>query len=87
MKVFTEEDIVRTIGSSRLAVTKEECVDRPLWGHKRGLGTGFGMKLTTSRGLMFKNSSGTRFRRIYVTCYSNCGTAWIVVNREQVIVW
>ena len=43
---------------------------------------GYGMKIPTPRWLKVKN----RWRRVYVTQYSNCGTAWIVVNKQQLIV-
>ena len=51
--------------------------DRPLWWHERGLSqtaSGYGKRLTSSR--VVRLASG-QARRIYVTCYSNNGTAWI----------
>ena len=43
---------------------------------------GYGMKIPTPRWLKVKN----RWRRVYVTQYSNCGTAWIIVDKQQLIV-
>jgi hypothetical protein len=60
-----------------------EYVDRPLWWHKQGLqqtATGYGSKLTSSR--CVKLSDG-RIRRIYVTRYSNAGSAWITLGGQK----
>lgn len=57
----------------------------PLWWHLKGLSqtaTGFGSKLTTARKVFFQG----RWRRIYVVCYSNSGTAYIIVKGKVVIV-
>jgi hypothetical protein len=54
--------------------------DRPLAWQVRGLqqtATGYGSRLTSSR--VVRLSDG-RARRIYVTQYSNVGTAWINVG-------
>ena len=58
-------------------------IERPLWWHKQGLqqtATGYGARLTSAR--MVELPSGTR-RRIYVTCYSNNGSAWITLKGER----
>ena len=63
-----------------------EVLDRPLWWHKQGLSqtaSGYGRKLTSSRCVRLPDG---RVRRIYVTCFSNCGTAWITLNGRMVIV-
>lgn len=55
-------------------------VDRPLWYHTAGLqqtASGFGKRLVSSR--MVRLPDG-RERRVYVTCYSNAGTSWIVLD-------
>lgn len=55
-------------------------LDRPLWWHLYGLtqtASGYGRKLTSSRCVRLSNG---RLRRIYVTAFSNSGTAWIVLN-------
>jgi len=44
--------------------------------------TGYGSKIPTSHLVKWAN----RWRRVYVTCYSNSGTAWITVKGERVIV-
>lgn len=57
-----------------------EYVDRPLWFHTAGLqqtASGYGRKLTSPR--MVKLPDG-RLRRVYVTQFSNAGTAWIVLD-------
>ena len=63
-----------------------EIIDKPLWWHKRGLSetaSGYGKKLTSSKCIKLPDG---RIRRIYVTIYSNIGTAWIILNKEQLIV-
>ena len=54
-----------------------EYVNRPLWWHRQGLSqtaSGYGKALTSSRCVKLPDG---RERRVYVTCYSNAGTAWI----------
>jgi len=46
--------------------------------------TGYGSKLPTSR--MIQCDGHTRWYRVYVMCYSNCGTAYIIKNREKLVV-
>ena len=61
-----------------------ERVERPLWWHKQGLqqtASGYGKKLTTST--CVKLADG-KLRRVYVTCYSNAGSAWINLKGERV---
>lgn len=51
--------------------------EEPLWFHKRGLmetATGYGRKLTSSKMVFWEG----RWRRVYVCCYSNSGTAYIL---------
>jgi len=58
----------------------------PLWFHKRGLlqtASGFGRKLRTEKKVFYKN----RWRRVYVCQISNAGTAYIIVNKEEVTVY
>ena len=43
---------------------------------------GYGRKIPTGQWLKVKN----RWRRIYVTQYSNAGTAWIIVDGNRLIV-
>lgn len=60
--------------------------DRPLWFHKLGLSetaSGYGQKLRSSRCVRLPDG---RLRRVYVTQYSNAGTAWIVLDGNRRIV-
>lgn len=60
-----------------------EVIDRPLWWHKQGrqqTKSGYGAKLTSSRCVQLPDG---RVRRIYVTCYSNAGSAWIMLDGER----
>ena len=63
-----------------------ELIERPLWHHKLGLSqtaSGYGSKLTSSR--CAKLTDG-RIRRVYITCFSNAGTAWIVLDGNRRII-
>ena len=56
----------------------------PLWWHEQGLmqtATGYGSKLTSAYKTLFNN----RWYRVYVMCYSNCGTSYIVVKGQRLI--
>ena len=44
--------------------------------------TGYGSKIPTSHLVIWAN----RWLRVYVTCYSNSGTAWITVKGQKIIV-
>lgn len=87
MKNFTQADIDRSGNLPRLSIdTDTDREYRPLWWHEKGLietSSGYGRKLTTAYMLQFNG----RARRIYCTCFSNCGTCWITVDGERVIVW
>lgn len=51
--------------------------DRPLWFHTAGLqetASGYGARLRTARVVRLPDG---RTRRVYLTIYSNVGTAWI----------
>lgn len=61
-------------------------IDKPLWFHRAGLqqtASGYGSKLTSSRTCVLPDG---RVRRVYVTQYSNAGTAWIVLDGARRIV-
>jgi hypothetical protein len=63
--------------------TEYELVEKPLWWHKQGLSqtaSGYGSKLTSSR--CVKLPDGT-LRRVYITCYSNAGSAWITIKGKK----
>ena len=56
--------------------------DRPLWWHKAGLSqtaSGYGSKLTSSKVVLLKDG---RVRRVYITCWSNSGSAWITLGKQ-----
>lgn len=60
-----------------------EIVERPLAWQRAGLqqtASGYGSKLTSSRCVVLPDG---RVRRIYVTCWSNAGTAWIVLDGKR----
>lgn len=60
-----------------------EIIEKPLWFHKLGLSqtaSGYGSKLTSSRCVKLSNG---KLRRIYITCYSNNGSAWITINKSR----
>jgi hypothetical protein len=64
-----------------------ELTDMPLWFHKAGLSqtaSGYGRKLTSARCVRLPGEK--RWRRVYVTQFSNCGTAWVLIKGEQFIV-
>jgi hypothetical protein len=59
--------------------------EKPLEWQKMGLqytATGYGAKIPTSKIVYLRN----RAHRVYVTQYSNAGTAWIVFDGKRVIV-
>lgn len=59
-----------------------EIVDRPLKWHLQGLqqtASGYGRKLISPRCVKLPDG---RERRIYITCFSNSGSAWITLNGE-----
>lgn len=63
-----------------------EIIDRPLWFHMAGLSqtaSGYGKKLTSARVVRLPDG---RERRVYVTIYSNSGTAWIVLDGARRII-
>lgn len=43
--------------------------------------SGYGAKLTSTRKIRIVGES--RWRRVYITCYSNAGSAWVVVNGKR----
>lgn len=56
----------------------------PLWWHKQGLtqtATGYGGKLTTP----YKTEYGGRLYRVYVMCWSNVGTSYIIRKGERLV--
>lgn len=56
-----------------------EDVEAPRYGRNVD---GYGRKIPTHRWLKVRN----RWRRVYVTQYSNAGTAWIVIDGKRWII-
>ncbi len=57
----------------------------PLWFHKQQLmqtSTGYGKKLATPWMLRI----GKRWHRVYVMCFSNCGTSYVVWKGENYVI-
>jgi hypothetical protein len=78
---------VQFVGSGTPIVYADnyKTVERPLWYHKRGLSqtsTGYGRKLTSSKCAVLPDGT---VRRVYVTCFSNAGTAWIILKGRPVV--
>jgi hypothetical protein len=58
-------------------------VDRPLWWQENGLQqtrSGYGAKLTSRRCVQFPDG---RERRVYITQFSNAGSAWITLKGKR----
>ena len=56
----------------------------PLWWHKKSLSqtaSGYGGKLTSP----YKTWYNGKWYRVYIMCYSNCGTAYISVKGQRLI--
>lgn len=80
------ETITRHSDNGHLYLTAHyELEDAPLWWHQHGLQqtqSGYGSKLTSSK---VCKVAGVK-RRVYVTQYSNAGTAWIVLGGKRIII-
>ncbi len=66
-------------------VTQENFFEKPLWFHKRGLmqtATGYGSKLSTPYMVRHNN----RNKRVYCSCFSNCGTLYIMSMGKKLII-
>jgi len=62
-----------------------EVKDVPLWWHKQGLqqtASGYGGKLASSKMVKL----GNRWRRIYVACYGNSGTAYVTKGKDWLVI-
>lgn len=56
-----------------------------LWWQKKGLSqtaSGYGRKLTSS--IIVKTDIDNRWRRVYVTCFSNTGSFFVMVKGKSV---
>ena len=62
---------------------------KPLWYHDAGLSqtaSGYGSKLTTRYRILYRGADGRRrWRRVYVSVFSNVGTAYIIDNGERLV--
>lgn len=81
-------DEMKTAPGSDLHYLQEpyELIDRPLWWHERGLSqtaSGYGSKLASRRCARLPDG---RVRRIYVTCWSNSGTAWVTLDGKRQVI-
>lgn len=64
--------------------TEKDLIDAPMWYHKRGLqqtASGYGRKLNSGKKYRFNG----RLYRVYICQYSNSGTAYIIVNKEWIV--
>lgn len=88
VKHFTIDDLDNWKGSpSGLAIRvfKDDLKSKSLDWQRRGLqqtASGYGRKLTSSRMIFFEG----RLRRIYITQFSNAGTAWFIYKGEKIVV-
>lgn len=83
--VFVEKG--QFMSDLRYLASHFEWKSAPLWFHLRGLSqtaTGYGGKLTSRR--MIRLERGTRWRRVYVACFSNSGTAYVLIKGIRYIV-
>ena len=72
---------------ARYSASELESKEAPLWFHKAGLSqtaSGYGRKLATRH--MVKLPGGKRWRRVYVCCYANSGTAYVPTKSGDWIV-
>ena len=76
VKYIEDQDIFKGLDLANFIV------DNPLWYHKKGLSqtaTGYGKKLTTTKMLLI----GKRRYRIYCSCFSNCGSCYVLIKNER----
>lgn len=85
MKEFTSADVIRTGQFPRISADRKELVyDPPDW-MRRGLqetASGYGRRLNSGLKISFNG----RLYRIYITIFSNNGTAWFKTKGEEIIV-
>lgn len=68
------------------SLTGYTVLDRPLWWHRQGLSetaSGYGRRL---RSRYCVRTDDGRIRRIYITQYSNSGTAWVRYGGRDFVV-
>jgi hypothetical protein len=70
--------------TSNLSVAGQSCPTRQVflsW-QKQGLqytSSGYGSKIPSSKQIFYAN----RWRRVYVTCFSNSGSTWVQVGGQK----
>jgi hypothetical protein len=86
MKEFLEADVVKSGEFERIYADRSDLVyDPPEWMKRRGLqetASGYGKRLNSGLKIHFEG----RLYRIYVTQFSNAGTAWFKVRGRKIIV-
>lgn len=69
----------------RLSADRSELLSTPMWWHKHGIQetpTGYGKALNSGLMVWFEG----RYRRVYVTCYSNVGTSWFRYQGKKIVI-
>lgn len=88
MKNFTETDVQphgAIAGAGTIYADRSELVSAPTEWQKLGLqqtASGYGRKLNSGLKISFCG----KLRRIYVTCFSNAGSAWFKVKGRQIFI-
>ena len=65
--------------------TPLETIEAPTWWQKQGLqftSTGYGSKIPTA----YKVKHNNRWKRVYCSIFSNCGTLYIMSHGNRIIV-
>lgn len=84
-KAFTLADVIRTSNYPRISCDKSELLHAPTKWQEQGLqetATGYGKRLNSGLMIWFEG----KYRRVYVTIYSNTGTSWFNYQGERIIV-
>ena len=85
MKTFTFLNLMPWDGGWKIQCEKKDLIYSPLEWQIKGLQqtkSGYGKKITSWYSIYFQN----RKYRIYVTIYSNNGTAWFKTGNQKIIV-
>ena len=86
MNLYLQHVAVRADGTRDSFCTEAvEARESPLWWQLQGLqqtASGYGRKLTTTRMVRYLG----RWHRVYVACWSNNGTAYIIARGERITV-
>jgi hypothetical protein len=83
MRNFTETDLQpSTVFDGWIQAMRDELVYSPPAWMSRGLqetATGYGKRLNSGLKIQFNG----KLYRIYITCFSNCGTAWFTAKGKR----